>query len=166
MGLIFLVTFLVWGWAEMSAFIYIGKEFGGLLTLLGIVFTGVIGIALLKQQGKRVVNRIQTEIRDGQPPIQSISDSISLLFGAILMLVPGYVTDVIGLILFIPGIRTIAGIYILKWVTQSQRFTNHFHFRNRFDNAENVRQSPSHDDEIIEGKFEERSDQSKYLPKS
>ncbi len=149
----------------MSALIYVGREFGGLLTLLGFVLTGVIGVALLKQQGKHVVNRIQTEIRDGQPPVTSISNSISLVFGAILMLIPGYVTDVIGLILFIPGVRTIAGIYILNWVTQSQRFTSYVNFGSRFDNAENVGQRPAHDDAIIEGEFEERSDQSKDFSK-
>lgn len=150
----------------MSAFIYIGREIGGLLTILGIVFTAVIGITLLKQQGMRVVNRIKTAIGDGQTPVTSISDGVSLIFGAILMLMPGYVTDAIGLILFVPGIRTIAGIYFLKWVTQSQRFTSYVHFRNSFDNAENVRQRPAHNGDIIEGEFEERFDQSKHLPKS
>jgi UPF0716 protein FxsA len=150
----------------MSAFVYIGREFGVLLTLIGIVLTGVFGIALLKQQGVLVFNRIQTEIREGQTPVKSISDSISLLFGAVLMLIPGYVTDVIGLIMFIPGIRTIAGIYILKWFTQRQRFTSWVHFGSRFDNTENVRQRTTHDDDIIEGEFEERSDHSKHLPKS
>ena len=53
MGLFFLFGFILWGWAEMSAFIYIGGEIGGLFTLLGIFVTAIIGLSLLKSQGRR-----------------------------------------------------------------------------------------------------------------
>ena len=65
MGLAYLIIFLIWGWAEMSAFIFVGNMVGGLLTLLGIFFTAIIGITLLKQQGITVLTRIRTEMRDG-----------------------------------------------------------------------------------------------------
>ena len=51
MGLVIILCLLIWGWAEMSAFIYIGSEIGGLLTLLGVFVTAIFGIALLKRQG-------------------------------------------------------------------------------------------------------------------
>ena len=128
MGLLMIIGLLIWGWAEMSTFIFIGGKFGGLLNLLGIVLTGFIGVFLLKHQGLSALTRIRSDMARGQPPITSIADSISLVFGAGLMLIPGYVTDTLGLLLFIPGFRTVFGRYLLQWIRNSSRFTGYLNF--------------------------------------
>ena len=173
----FLVIFLLWGWAEMTAFIFIGSEIGGLLTLLGVFVTAVIGIALLRQQGLSVLNNIRNDLAKGQAPVTSIADSIALLGGGILMLIPGYVTDAIGLLLFVPGLRTLAGIYILQWIARNQGFTSSMSFRaggnfSAEDNfgageADNFKSAPKTfgDDDIIEGEFEEHGDHDQHIKK-
>ena len=103
MGFILLFGFILWGWAEMSAFIYIGGEIGGLLTLLGIFVTAIIGLSLLKSQGSALITKIRTDLAQGRPPVGSVADSISLAVGGVLMLMPGYVTDGVGVLLFVPG---------------------------------------------------------------
>jgi len=128
MGLVIILCLLIWGWAEMSAFIYIGSEIGGLLTLLGVFVTAIFGIALLKRQGLSVLSRIQADLAKGRAPVTSIADSISMVVGGALMLIPGYVTDGIGLLLFLPGIRTLAGVYLLQWMARSKRFTGFTNF--------------------------------------
>ena len=171
MGLMIILGLLLWGWAEMSAFIFIGGEIGGLLTLLGVFMTAVFGIALLKRQGMSVLSRIQSDIAQGRAPVTSIADSISLLAGGALMLIPGYVTDAIGLLLFLPGIRTLAGVYLLQWLASSQRFRG---FTNVVGGSGNTRSThggssdephgsfakqrryTNPDDDIIEGEFEEK----------
>ena len=171
MGWAFLVTFLLWGWAEMTVFILIGSEIGGLLTLLGVFVTAVIGIALLRQQGLSVLNNIRNDLAKGQAPVTSIADNIALLGGGILMLIPGYVTDAIGLLLFVPGLRTLAGIYILQWIARNQHFkssvnfgtTGRFSAGTNFENnyeADNSKVMPKafDGDDIIEGEFEEHAD--------
>ena len=127
MGLFFLFGFILWGWAEMSAFIYIGGEIGGLFTLLGIFITAIIGISLLRSQGSAVMNKIRTELGQGRAPVGSVADSISLAVGGILMLIPGYVTDGIGVLLFIPGLRTIAGAWMLHHLTTENRLKDFVH---------------------------------------
>ena len=122
MGLFFLSVFILWGWAEMSAFIYIGNQIGGLATLLGIFATAIVGLLLLKSQGGAVMVQIRTDFALGRAPVGSISDSISLVVGGVLMLIPGYVTDGIGILLFIPGLRTIAGAWILHQLVTKNRF--------------------------------------------
>ena len=67
MGLIIILGLLIWGWAEMSAFIYIGSEIGGLLTLLGVFVTAIFGIALLKRQGLSVLSQIQADLAKDAP---------------------------------------------------------------------------------------------------
>ncbi len=176
MGLIIILGLLIWGWAEMSAFIYIGSEIGGLLTLLGVLITAIFGIALLKRQGLSVLNQIQADLTKGRAPVTSITDSISMVVGGALMLIPGYVTDVIGLLLFLPGIRTLAGIYLLQWMAKSKRFTGFTNFGskpsgnaasgNPASGAASQQHMPftkqqhkmTNYGDIIEGEFEERPD--------
>ncbi|MDA9874104.1 FxsA family protein [Alphaproteobacteria bacterium] len=176
MGLVIILCLLIWGWAEMSAFIYIGLEIGGLLTLLGVFVTAIFGIALLKRQGLSVLSRIQADLAKGRAPVTSIADSISMVVGGALMLIPGYVTDGIGLLLFIPGIRTLAGVYLLQWMARNKRFTGFTNFggasfgkgassnpasgaAGHHHNPFTKRQYKTTDDDIIEGEFEERPDQ-------
>ena len=110
MCLFLLFGFILWGWAEMSAFIYIGGEIGGLFTLLGVFATAIIGLSLLKSQGGAVMTKIRTDLMQGRAPVGSVADSISLSVGGILMLIPGYVTDGIGILLFIPGCAQLPGL--------------------------------------------------------
>ena len=171
MGLIIFLGLLIWGWAEMSAFIYIGSEIGGFLTLLGVFVTAIFGIALLKRQGLSALSRIQADLAKGRAPVTSIADSISMVVGGALMLIPGYVTDGIGLLMFLLGIRTLAGVYLLQWITRSKLFTGVTNFGGAsFGNATSgtagdqpnpftKQQRKTKDDDIIEGEFEERPDQ-------
>ena len=177
MGLIIIFGLLIWGWADMSAFVYIGSGIGGLLTFLGVFVTAIFGIALLKRQGLSVLNRIQAQLAKGHTPVTSIADSISMVVGSALMLVPGYVTDAIGVLLFLPGIRTLTGVYLLQLMAQSKRFTGFTSFGSGpFSNArsdspasdttghqQNLFTEQQHktrgDDDIIEGEFEEPPDQ-------
>jgi UPF0716 protein FxsA len=173
MGLIIILSLLTWGWAEMSAFIYIGNEIGGLLTLLGVFITAIFGIALLKRQGLAVLSRIQADLAKGRAPVTSIADSVAMVIGGTLMLVPGYVTDAIGVLLFLPGIRKLVGAYLLQWMARNKRFTNFGigplgnqpsdidgHQRNPFTKQ----QYKTRDDgDIIEGEFEERPDQDNQI---
>jgi UPF0716 protein FxsA len=176
MGLVIILCLLIWGWAEMSTFIYIGSEIGGFSTLLGVFVTAIFGIALLKRQGLSVLSRIQTDLAKGHAPVTSIADSVSMVVGGALMLIPGYVTDGVGFLLFLPGIRTFTGIYLLQWMARSKRFTGFTNFGGgpfgnaASDNPASGAAGYQHnsftkqqyktrdDDDIIEGEFEERPD--------
>ena len=127
MGLFILFGLILWGWAEMSAFIYIGGEIGGLFTLLGVFVTAIIGLSLLKSQGGAVMTKIRFDLAQGRAPVGSIADSLSLAVGGILMLIPGYVTDAVGILLFMPGVRKIAGGWILHHLVTSNRLKGFIH---------------------------------------
>ena len=180
MGLIIILGLLLWGWTEMSAFIYIGSEIGGLLTLLGVFVTAIFGIALLKRQGLAVLSQIQADFAKGRTPVISIADSISMGVGGALMLIPGYVPDAIGLLLILPGIRTLAGGYLVQWVTRSKLFTGFTNFGggpfgnaasgNPASGAAGYQHNPftkwqhqTRDNDIIEGEFEERPNQDNQI---
>ena len=167
----FLFGLILWGWAEMSAFIYIGGEIGGLYTLLGIFITAIIGLSLLKSQGGAVITKIRTDLAQGRAPIGSFADSISLVIGGILMLIPGYVTDIIGILLFIPGLRTIAGAWMLHQLVTNHRLKSFIHVggRSKFGGQNgfaSIDPGSFHEtDDIIEGDVTEHRPPSKPLSK-
>ena len=173
MGLIFIGGLLLWGWIEITAFILVSDEVGGLLTFLGVFLTAIIGITFLKNQGLSVLNRVRSDLAKGHPPVVSIADSISLVVGGGLMLIPGYVTDGVGLLLFIPGFRTMAGMCLLQWVAKKPSFTGFVNFGGNAFTRENGNHDPfgfneqSHHqndlDDVIEGDFEERPDAKFYI---
>ena len=89
------------------------------------------------------------------------------------MLIPGYVTDGIGLLLFIPGFRTMAGMYLLQWVAKKPHFSGFVNFSGSTFTRENGNQNPfgfseqprhqNDFDDVIEGEVEERPDAKSYL---
>ena len=109
MAFVYLITVILWIWAEIAAFVALGSAAGVLLTLIGIFVTGMIGISLLRAQGRRIAGALQAQLARGEAPVASLADGVSVLFGAVLMLIPGYLTDAAGLVMFLPGIRTIVG---------------------------------------------------------
>ena len=141
----------------MSAFIFIGGEIGGLLTLLGVFVTAIIGLSLLKGQGKAVMARIRTDLAKGHAPVGSIADSVSLAVGGILMLIPGYVTDAVGVLLFIPGLRRIAGAWILHHLIANNRFKGFGHVGGQSGFNDQTPHSYAEDDDVIEGDVTEHT---------
>ena len=94
------------------------------------------------------------------------------MMGAVLILIPGYLTDAIGLVMFLPVIRTLIGASLLKWLTSRGGFMmrgsmpfgtsrSDFHWTN--DNLAQGNTYRTEEDDVIEGDFEERHPDSKQL---
>ena len=122
MALLFIIGVILWIWAEIAAFIAIGGELGVILTIIGIFVTAMIGMWLLRTQGRMVMASLQSQVSRGEAPVASLAAGVSILGGAVLMLIPGYLTDAAGLVMFMPVIRTIIGAALLKWVTTRGSF--------------------------------------------
>lgn len=93
---------------EIAAFIVIGSRIGVLATLATVFATAVIGIALLRLQGFGLIRRIREETDQGQVPGRELVHGAMLLLGGLLLIVPGFVTDSLGFLLFVPAIREFA----------------------------------------------------------
>ena len=175
-ALIVLGLFILYGWIEFEAFIWIGDEIGGLLSFIGIFITAAIGVRLLRAQGTQVFKEAQNQLQTGQAPAGSLFDAVGLLLGAFLMLLPGYVTDGLGLICFLPVIRRLIGGFVLLNLLSKMRYakarpssrpsnTPHAaffasHMMDDDDIPPKTKPksvSPS-SDEIIEGDFEEKKE--------
>ena len=112
MALYGIIAFVIYGWVEFEAMAVVVDGIGGLLAFLGIFLTAIIGIRLLRSQSAIVMASMRADIAKGQFNGSAIASSLSLLLGAMLMLIPGYVTDTIGLLCFVPGFREIIGSFL------------------------------------------------------
>jgi len=99
--------------AEIGAFIVIGREIGVLWTLAMVFVTAVVGSILLRVQGFGLLARIRAETEAGRVPGRELVHGMMILIAGVLLLTPGFITDSIGFLLFIPAIRD-AGWALLK----------------------------------------------------
>ncbi len=90
---------------EIAAFIVIGGKIGVLATLAMVFATAVIGSILLRIQGFGLINKIRMETEQGRVPGRELVHGVMILIAGILLLTPGFVTDAMGFLLFIPAVR-------------------------------------------------------------
>jgi len=102
---LFPLLLLIWPLAEIATFILVGREIGVFSTIGLILLTGVVGVFLLRIQGFGVLRRAQAEIDAGGDPSREIANGAMILVAGILLLLPGFLTDILGVLLFIPPVR-------------------------------------------------------------
>lgn len=93
--------------AEISVFIMVGEEIGILPTVLLTVATAVAGTAMLRHQGLSLVRKMQGELDAGRVPGEEMMHGVLMVTASILLLLPGFITDTLGLLLFIPPLRSL-----------------------------------------------------------
>lgn len=105
MFLIFFLIFLATPILEIVLFIQIGGFIGVGPTILIVIITAIVGSILLRLQGSAVIQRTQLALRAGELPVDPVIDGISLLVAGALLLTPGFFTDAVGFLLFVPPFR-------------------------------------------------------------
>jgi len=111
-----LVLFIIIPVVELYTLIEIGKKIGTLPTIGIIILTAILGAYLVKNQGFIILKKIKNNIDEGIMPGDSLIQGAIILAGGILLLTPGFITDIIGFIFLIPGSRKIVKKYLLKWL--------------------------------------------------
>lgn len=111
-----LILFIVVPVTELYILIEVGKKIGSLTTIGIIILTGIIGAYLVKSQGFMILRKIQNDLNEGIIPGDSLVQGAIILAGGILLLTPGFVTDIVGFAFLIPVSRNIVKKYLLKWL--------------------------------------------------
>ncbi|ATP11749.1 membrane protein FxsA [Bartonella henselae] len=93
---------------EIAGFIFVGKEIGILATLSLIILTTIAGSILLRIQGGSLLKNLQRELLQGQTLEHYIINDGCIIIGAILLILPGFVSDILGILLLIKPVRGIA----------------------------------------------------------
>lgn len=93
--------------AELYLVITLGMTIGWLPTLLIAVVTGMAGVALARAQGMATLTKLSKQLEAREAPNDTILDGAIILFAGFLLMMPGVITDVLGLLLLIPPVRTL-----------------------------------------------------------
>jgi UPF0716 protein FxsA len=113
--LLLLVVFIVVPLAELYVILRVGDSIGWGWTILILAADSILGSVLLKTQGRAVWRRFNTELERGRMPHREVIDGVLVIFGGAFLITPGFITDVIGLLLLIPPTRSvIRGIVVRR----------------------------------------------------
>ena len=90
---------------EIAVFILVGGEIGIGWTLLLVLLTAILGTFLLRQQGFGVLEQIREDVNAGRVPAAAMAHGVLIIVAGVLLLTPGFVTDALGFLLFVPSVR-------------------------------------------------------------
>ncbi|MEO6122498.1 MAG: FxsA family protein [Ilumatobacteraceae bacterium] len=112
--MILFVLFIVAPIVELYVLIKTGQTIGAVNTI-GLLFViAMLGSWLIKREGLKVWNRFATQVQSGQVPSKEIADGVCLLVAGILMVAPGFVSDVFAVLLLFPPTRAVARTWLLR----------------------------------------------------
>lgn len=107
MALLLLAAFIGIPLLEIAVFIQVGDRIGLWPTLAIVVLTAIVGTYLLRLQGLMTLQRAQEAVDRGELPLKEVFDGACLLVAGVLLLTPGFVTDLLGVLLFLPPVRAL-----------------------------------------------------------
>jgi UPF0716 protein FxsA len=110
---IFLVVLLV-PFIEIYLLLKVGGLIGAFPTIFLVVLTAVLGTWLLRQQGFATFQRLQANLAQGTIPAYEMIEGPIILVGGILLLTPGFITDILGFACLIPQLRRKIAQYVIE----------------------------------------------------
>jgi len=99
------VLFLAVPLAELYVLIQVGQVIGGLETVGLLLLVSIVGAWLAKREGIGVLRRMQAAVNAGRVPGTELVDAFLILLAAALMLTPGFLTDIVAILLLLPPVR-------------------------------------------------------------
>jgi UPF0716 protein FxsA len=109
-----LLLFIVVPIAELAVIIQVGQLIGVWWTIAILVADAVLGSMLARSQGRAAWRRFNEAIQSGRPPAREVLDGALVLFGGALLLTPGFLTDVLGLVLLLPPTRAVVRAALVR----------------------------------------------------
>jgi UPF0716 protein FxsA len=102
------LAFVLYAAVEVALFVLVGQWLGGGALFLWILATAAVGVVLIRREGMRAVETMRVAMRERRAPEPPVPDRGFVAVGALLLILPGILTDVAGLIMVTPASRPIA----------------------------------------------------------
>lgn len=106
---------------EIALFVMIGGEIGVIATLAWVLATAALGVALMRREPQRSAEDVRTALAAEVSPASPMAHSALRMMGAVLLALPGFLTDAIGLLFLIAPLRVVALAWILPRVVVRTR---------------------------------------------
>lgn len=102
--------------AELWVILRVGEQFGLVPTIASLVVVSALGTALVKREGTRVWRDFTTAVARGEEPSRQIIHGACLLVAGVFLLSPGFVTDIVGIVLLLPPTRAVVASVVSRRV--------------------------------------------------
>jgi len=152
-----LIIFILVPLIELYFLLEISQFIGVFTTVMVIVFTGAAGVSIAKRQGYQVVNNIRSTLNSDKMPTDDLISALLILIGGVTLLTPGFLTDITGFLLILPGSRDLIGAvvkkYFLKYVKENKvevHYGNQFNQRRDNSQYKSTNSDESYKDDFID----------------
>lgn len=102
--------------ADALFLLVVADYIGWLQTVALVVLTALLGVILVRSQGRTTILRIQRRLQQGESPTAELIDGVMIVFGAGLLITPGLLTDLTGFLLVFPLTRVPLRIVLRRWI--------------------------------------------------
>lgn len=117
-----IVVFLVVPIIELVVIVQVGQVIGVWYTIALLIAVSVAGAWLVKREGLGVIRRFRRQLEAGSLPGRELVDGVLILFAGALLLTPGFLTDVFGLLLLTPPVRSVIRATLLRRFSIRDRY--------------------------------------------
>ncbi|MBK3732227.1 FxsA family protein [Azospirillum brasilense] len=107
-----LLLFLLLPIAEIATFIEVGDWIGAGPTVGLVILSAILGSVLIRWQGLSVLKRAQASAERGESPVGAVFEGFCVVVAGLLLIIPGFLTDIVGLLLFVRPIRNALGRWL------------------------------------------------------
>jgi UPF0716 protein FxsA len=114
-----LFAFLIWVLVELALMVLVAKLIGVFWMLVLLVATWPIGLSIIRRQGRAAMTRLNAAIDAGRTPTAEVIEGALAIFAGVLLMIPGFLTDIVAVILLVGPSRRLVG----KGVARSRRVT-------------------------------------------
>lgn len=104
---VLLLTFIAVPLVELYVILQVGDAIGAVPTIALLAADSALGALLLRSQGRSIWRQFNAVMRAGRVPHRELLDGVAVIFGGALLLTPGFITDVVGLLLLLPPSRAL-----------------------------------------------------------
>jgi UPF0716 protein FxsA len=116
---VLLLVFVVVPLIELAVIITVADAIGVVPTILALVAVSILGAWLVKREGIGVMRRMQAALDRGEAPTRELLDGVLIMAAGVLCVVPGFVTDAIGLLLLTPPVRSFVRSRIMRRIERT-----------------------------------------------
>lgn len=108
------IIFILIPTLELIAFIKVGASIGIFWTLFWIFFTAVAGTTVIRVQGFTTLLRVRERVNAGETPAKELLQGFLLALAGVLLVIPGFITDTLGLFLLVPWVSKMLASHIVN----------------------------------------------------
>lgn len=160
MGKLF-ISFVVMPIAEIAVLINVGEIIGGWNTVLLVILSAMLGAFLVKREGVATLAQAQLKMQKGELPAKELGSGLLLLVAGVLLVTPGFITDIFGLLLTLPFTRNRIGEVLFTALNGKVHMSGNMGAggfgAGGFGHGDSNQSAFRQDDDIIDGEYQDKT---------